>query len=330
MSLAALDIAFDATCRDRRWRFAPVAGPDVARCVVGRSREEAAGLLPRVYNLCGGAHAVAAAAALGLPEPCRDRLSERLRDHAVAVFAEWPALFGGAPDRAALRQLAGTAEDHLALRRHVLGDDVAASELDLARATPAEFGKWLDRAASPTARLMRRLQDTLHPDWGRVELDRPDMADVVAALEDGTPRVARETTAADGWRGAPLIRDLLAREGMSLFVRLLARLLDLLAGLAGNAGPAPDRRPPPGIGFAYAARGLLAHRARVEDGVVVDYRILAPSAWNLAPDGLLARMLAALPTNDETSRLARIAVAAVNPCVPVRLSFERGERRGDA
>lgn len=328
MSLAALDIAFDATGRDTRWRFARVSGPDVAHCVVGRSPEEAAVLLPRVYNLCGGAHAVAAAAALGLPEPSRDGLNERLRDHAVAVFADWPALFGGEPDRAALRRFAGGAQDRLALRRHILGDDVAGDEL--AQATPAELENWLGRGASPTARLMRRLRETVSPDWGRVELGRPDMADLVAALEDGAPHDARETTAADDCRSAPLIRALLPREGMSLFVRLLARLLDLLAGLAGQREPAPHTNPPPGIGLACAARGLLAHRARVEDGVVTDYRVLAPSAWNLAPDGLLARMLATLPANDATPLLARIAVAAVNPCVPVRLHVGRLEERAHA
>jgi len=141
---------------------------------------------------------------------------------------------------------------------------------------------------------------------------------------------ARETTAADGWRSAPRVRALVAREGTSLFVRLLARLLDLLAGLAGAPDPALDTCPPPGIGLARAARGLLAHRARVEGGIVTDYRVLAPSAWNLAPDGLLARMLATLPAGGETPLLARIAVAAVNPCVPVRLHFDRPEGHGHA
>ncbi len=328
MSLAALDIAFDANGRDTRWHFARVSGPDVARGMVGRTPQEAADLLPRIYNLCGGAHAVAAADALGLPRPARDGLNERLRDHAVAVFADWPALFGGAPDRMALRQLAGDAQDRLALCRQVLGDD--STGLDLAQGSPAELANWLARAPSPTARLMRRLRETARPGWGRVDLDRPDMADITAALAEGAPRVARETTVADDWRAAPLIRALAAREGMSLFVRLLARLLDLLAGLAGQREPAPHANPPPGIGLACAARGLLAHRARVAGGIITDYRVLAPSAWNLAPDGLLARMLATLPANDATPLLARIAIAAVNPCVPVRLHVGRREERAHA
>jgi hypothetical protein len=328
MSLAALDITLDATGRDTRWHFARVSGPDVARYVVGRTPQEAAELLPRIYNLCGGAHAAAATDALGLPRPARDGRDERLRDHAVAVFADWPALFGEPPDRAALQRLAGGAEDRLALCRHLLGDD--STGLDLAQASPAALENRLRAAVSPTARLMRRLRETVRPDWGRVELDRPDMTDIVAALEQGAPRAARETTVADGWRAAPLIRALLPREGMSLFVRLLARVLDLLAGLAGNPQPAPPANPPPGIGLACAARGLLVHRARVAGGIITDYRVLAPSAWNLAPDGLLARMLATLPVGSETPLLARIAVAAVNPCVPVRLHVGRLEERAHA
>lgn len=331
--IGALDIAFDASGSGPRWRFAPTTGPEVARVVIGRSPEEAARMLPRVFNLCAAAHAAAAAGALGLASTgagaeegqCEAARQERLRDHAVAVLNDWPALLGAQGDRAALRQLGGGARERLALRRHLLGGDI-----ELAEASPAALDGWLARGDSPTARLLRLLRARLEPGWGRVELDRPRMPDIVAALDAGQPGAPRETTAADGWRTAPLIAGLVAREGASLFVRLLARLLDFAAGLAGHVEQDAPCRAPAGIGFARAARGLLAHRARVEHGVVTDYRVLAPSAWNLAPDGLLARMLAALPVGSDTPMLARIAVACVNPCVPVRLRFETPEGRGHA
>jgi len=326
MSLAALDITFDTSGPTPQWRLAPVAGPDVARCVIGRSPAEAASLLPRVFNLCGAAHASAATAALGLPEDGEDAAArrqmaqqERLRDHAVAVLHDWPALLGLEADRVALRRL-GSGRDRRALRR-----DLLAGVTDLAQATPAGLEDWLDHGASPAARLMRRLRRRVEPGWGRVELARPELPDILAALEDGTSRAPRETTIADGWRAAPLIAALLAREGTSLFLRFTARLLDLLACLDDEPEPAENREAPPGIGLARAARGLLVHRARIERGVVADYRVLAPSAWNLAPDGLLARMLATLPAGRETPMLARIAVASVNPCVPVRLRVEARE-----
>ncbi|MFK8251904.1 hypothetical protein [Ancylobacter terrae] len=326
MSLGALDITLAARGPAPRWHFAPVAGPDVERHLVGRTAGEAAQMLPRIFNLCAAAHAGAAHAALGLPASAVDAArreaaarEECRRDHARAVLAEWPALVGGALDRDGLRLLA--APDRAALRHHLLGAD-----LDLAGATPATLEAWLVRGASPVARLLRRIRQQVRPEWGRVDLDQPDADDIVATLETGAPGAARETTALDRWRQAPLIGALRAGEGTSLFVRLLARLLELVAGLD-DGDPPPPLPPglPPGIGLARAARGLLAHRACLREGRVFDYRIVPPSAWNLAPGGLLARMLAALPLGAQTPMLARIALAGVNPCVPVRLRFEARE-----
>ncbi|WP_280938456.1 hypothetical protein [Xanthobacter sp. 91] len=115
--------------------------------------------------------------------------------------------------------------------------------------------------------------------------------------------------------GTPLLAALLASEGPSLFVRLLARLVDGLAHLA------PRPAPPLPAGIAPAARGLLGHRAEVEAGRVAAYRILSPSAWNLAPGGLLERAFAALSPGWRTRWLAPLLVCAINPCVPVTLSF---------
>lgn len=326
MTLAALDITLDVRGPAPRWHFAPVAGPDVGRGIVGRTAPEAVEMVPRIFNLCAAAHATAAHAALGLAARPGDAVrreaaarEECVREHARAVLAEWPALVGGAPDRDGLRLLG--APDRSALRRHLLGPD-----LDLAGASPAALDAWLGQGASPTARLLRLIRRQLRPEWGRVELKPPGADDIAAALAAGAPVNARETTALDGWRQAPLIEALRAGEGTSLFVRLLARLLDLLAGLDDDCRlPQPPRSLLPGLGLARAARGLLAHRARLSEGRVCDYRIIAPSAWNLAPDGLLARMLAALPLGAQTPMLARIALAGVNPCVPVRLRFDARE-----
>ena len=78
---------------------------------------------------------------------------------------------------------------------------------------------------------------------------------------------------------------------------------------------------PPGVGLAEAARGLLAHRARIAAGVVADYRVLSPTDWNLAPGGVLARALAELPASSETRRLARLVVSCINPCVPTTIDL---------
>lgn len=108
---------------------------------------------------------------------------------------------------------------------------------------------------------------------------------------------------------------MLAAEGPTLFARLIARLADCLLALAG--APEPELPAPAGVGLAYAARGLLAHGARLQAGRVAAYRVVSPSAWNLAPGGLLERALATLPAGAEGARLAPLLVSAVNPCVPV-------------
>lgn len=320
--IGGLDIALESADGVPRWALTPTGEGLGTGWAIGRRADEVAALMPRVFNLCAGAHAQAARAALGLPgdeAAARTARRERARDHAVALLCDWPSLLGQAPDRAALAGLANGSEESMRRLRDVL----LGSDIDLAGSSMKTMEHWLAAGRSPMARLLAEVRATFDPAWGRAELAMPDAADIAAALEAGEPGRLRETTAADPWRAAPLLRDLHAREGASLFLRMLARLLDLLACLDG--APEASVLAPPGIGLARAARGLLAHRARVVGGLVADYRVLSPSAWNLAPGGLLSRMLAALPMNGQTSMLARLVVSCVNPCVPVTLRMEPRE-----
>ncbi|UOK69955.1 hypothetical protein [Ancylobacter polymorphus] len=320
--IGGLDIALDTAEGAPRWRLTPTGGGLGTGWAIGRRAEEVAALMPRLFNLCAGAHAQAARAALGLPadeDAARAARRERARDHAVALLCDWPSLLGHAPDRAALAGLANGSED--SMRR--LRDALMGGDIDLAGGSIKAMEHWLAAGHSPTARLLAHFRATLDPAWGRAELAMPDAADIAAALDAGEPTSLRETTAADPWSAAPLLRDLHAREGASLFLRLLARLLDLVACLDG--APEAPLLAPPGLGLARAARGLLAHRARVVGGLVADYCVLSPSAWNLAPGGLLSRMLAALPMSGQTPMLARLVVSCVNPCVPVTLRMEQRE-----
>lgn len=320
--IGALDIALVTGLHGPAWRLAPTPGAGTG-WLVGRTAGEAARLLPHVFNLCAGAHEAAARAALGLPlmdNPARTR-RERVREHALAILADWPALFGRTPDRAALRHLGGQGGAE-GLRTALLG-----TEIDLANGTLRTLEHWLRAGPSPTARLLAHCRETIDPAWGRAELPAPGLADIAAALEQGAPPEPRETTVADGWRRVPLLRELMAAEGASLFARLLARLIDLLACLDPREAPGETLPAAPGIGLARAARGLLAHRASVAGGIVTDYRVLSPSAWNLAPGGLLQRALDALPIGPHAPMLARLVVACVNPCVPVTLRLDAPEGR---
>ena len=51
------------------WQFRPAPDLPVAALLIGKPVEEAAALLPRLFNLCSGAQAMALRQALGLPAP---------------------------------------------------------------------------------------------------------------------------------------------------------------------------------------------------------------------------------------------------------------------
>lgn len=293
------------------WRVTREEGPDPAAALIGRTPEEAARLAPLVFNLCGAAHAFAARSALGLPAAAdaAAMARETVRDHALALLHTVPVALGMAPDRTALALLARP--DGAAFHDALVGDDG-----DLSSFSPSELEAWLASAPTPTARAFARIREA-DPAEGRVHL--PELsADVLAATLARPPAAIgshRETGALGRVAGTPLVAALLKSEGPSLFVRLLARLVDGLAHLA------PRPAPPLPAGIAPAARGLLGHRAEVEAGRVKAYRILSPSAWNLASGGLLERAFAALSPGWRTRWLAPLLVCAINPCVPVTLSF---------
>ncbi len=69
-----------------------------------------------------------------------------------------------------------------------------------------------------------------------------------------------------------------------------------------------------GVAAVEAARGLLIHGVRVEHGVVMDYRIVAPTDWNFHCRGVAARCLEALDDGDR-DELAHLVVRAIDPCV---------------
>ncbi|MFG1379485.1 nickel-dependent hydrogenase large subunit [Xanthobacter autotrophicus] len=320
-TLRRLTIALDA--RGGRegaetWRLGREMGPDPAQALVGRTPEEAARLAPLVFNLCGAAHGFAAATALGLPAAADDAAMARetVRDHALAMLHTWPQALGEPPDRAALGLLARPNGGD-AFTTALVGEGAALSSF-----SPAELDAWLREAPTATVRLLARIRRDIDPAEGRAGLPELTVQDVAAALGPARASGAgalRETGALGRVARTPLVAALLAGEGPSLFVRLLARLVDCLTAL--KPAPLATGALPPGLGIASAARGLLGHGARVEAGRVAAYRILSPSAWNLAPGGLLERAFAALTPGPSARWLAPLLVSAINPCVPVTLSF---------
>ncbi len=127
----------------------------------------------------------------------------------------------------------------------------------------------------------------------------------------------------------PCVAALARQHGKSVATRIAARTFELAALIVrledestdATWVQALDLEGGAGLSAVQTARGLLLHRAEVVDGIVRDYRIVAPTEWNFHPAGPLARGLEGHVASDEAalSQDARLAVQALDPCVGVTL-----------
>jgi Ni,Fe-hydrogenase I large subunit len=252
------------------------------------------------------------------------------RQRIAALSAGTPAADAQA---AVAEALAGLAAEH------VYGRPPAAW---LALPDASAFDAWAREGRTLPAQLLAAL-DGVPRGLGRSDVPRmpePDRAallsTVVPALR-GEPAFGRapdwagtpvETGALARTRGQPLVAALLQRDGNAVRTRMAARLVEL-AQLVEGLGPlrreAPVRpwveslplSPGEGLGAVETARGLLLHRARVADGIVAAYQIVAPTEWNFHARGAAVRGLdgVEVPDEDALVQCARLVVQALDPCV---------------
>jgi hypothetical protein len=143
-----------------------------ARLLRGQPADLAAQVVPRLYSLCAGAHAVAAQrarqGALGIEADASQvalwtrRLEvETGRETLWRALIDWPKALGETPDPAALAalrraQIASGSNDDLALlqqivERHVLGTQAVGW---LAQEPTAALRAWMASAVTPSARFL--------------------------------------------------------------------------------------------------------------------------------------------------------------------------------
>ncbi|HMQ47159.1 MAG TPA: nickel-dependent hydrogenase large subunit [Saprospiraceae bacterium] len=94
----------------------------------------------------------------------------------------------------------------------------------------------------------------------------------------------------------PLFLDIMDKKGPSVFTRALARMheaprlytfiMEWLSqiNLDGEFYIKPTERDGRGWGATEAARGALAHWIELEDGVIKNYQVMAPTTWNVGPN----------------------------------------------
>ncbi len=155
-----------------------------------------------------------------------------------------------------------------------------------------------------------------------------------------------ETTSLTRQAEQPIIKSLLNEFNATLLTRWVARLvelaripqqlreqLDLLvstsqslnteAAISSNPANASRENLSPGLAQIEAARGRLIHRVQLDQGLISDYRILAPTEWNFHPQGLAAKNLHSLASStlarshkkDKLEQLAHLMINAIDPCV---------------
>jgi hypothetical protein len=213
----------------------------------------------------------------------------------------------------------------------------------LAIATLDELEAWWQGGTTPVAQALAHLMQA-GPELGRSDvalLASPGDGALVSILEsairaqddfDEAPHFqgeARETGALARTQSHPLVAAAAARWGYGVGARVVARLVELaqlvqvLAGKAqaGRRHGASRVGDSTGISWVETARGLLVHRARIEDGRIADYRVVAPTEWNFHPRGPFVRgALGLAPDTPELLRQqANWLVASLDPCVAWRV-----------
>ena len=141
-----------------------------------------------------------------------------------------------------------------------------------------------------------------------------------------------ETTALTRQFEHPLIQSLYQEFNTTLITRWVARLIELASIpqqlrsmlkdiTEKNSTKGYEKKVDQGLAQIEAARGRLIHRVEINQGLVSNYQILAPTEWNFHPRGLITQSLASLKSNDkkELSQLAHLMINAIDPCVGYEL-----------
>ena len=221
----------------------------IPRVLAGRTPDEAAAMVPRLFSICAGAQGSAAAAALDAAsthshDPRRAigrelaTLLEAVQEHGWRLLIDWPKAMGQvaatAPVAAARREIApllarldaslpagddspvdSPALADLARRLVPLADHVygMAPAAWLALADPAALDAWTARGATLPARLLRELYAEA-PELGAsdVALMPPATRAALLALIVPWLRADRAYARAPTWEGDPVETGALARQ----------------------------------------------------------------------------------------------------------------------
>jgi hypothetical protein len=332
--------------------------PQAAMLFKGKTPEQAVQLVPLLFSLCGGAQGVAAQAALRAAQgkmPDAEQLAswavmvrrEASLEHLWHLMLDWPQILG----------LGSFAEEYASCRRQCLQaqtDRAHAAALEtimasrllgmpsadwLIQGQPAR-AVWRDDSSALGAKLLRCLEGsgeegslaatclphTSARDWAELEQEIRTTAYCSAPTWRGA---ARETGALARQHEHAAVAPWLAA-GRNIEARLWARLVELARWACAEVEPARDwvdvahcsRNA--GLARVETARGVLIHRAVVENNTIGEYAIVAPTEWNFHSQGAFAGEAGRIAETEDAAALrkARWLALSLDPCVPYEVELE--------
>lgn len=328
-----------------RIRFAMPRDTRIGTWLLGTTAAEAVARVGLAYSICRHAQQAASRTALEAAGSTLDADTavqrhhavrrEWLREHAANLMLAWPARLQESEEPALVRALMqavdGQTERESAmaaiLQREVLGMPPATF---LALDT-RELQTWLDRAPTPTARRLRRWRHgPAYPVETPVLPALAEWSTATAAVLASHMRDEPGFCLQPHWHGRPVEAGVWARQrGHPLLLawrqlsasgpasRMLARLVELAQAAAGIF-PLPVLRgwtldAGTGLAAVETARGPLLHLARLHDGRVADYRVLAPTEWNFHPQGVLTQVASCVEPSRAEAAIAAWTLA-LDPC----------------
>jgi hypothetical protein len=282
----------------RAERSAPLP---VAGLILGKQAEEAASLLPRLFNLCRTAQSACARLAFGLPlgaDHAERVRQEVLREHLIKFCVTFPPHWGAE----AMPLPDGWQRGTDTVRRALFGP---AGTLPV---TTRAFVAFLE-AGQGIAGSLLRIRDGFAPGEAcGAPLPRVTASNAMSVE-------ALENSVAGRQACHPVLRSIEDTFGRGPLWRATARAYDAQDCMNGDL---PDLLSPrPGVAIVPAARGTYAIDARVEDGIVTGFRRITPTDHLLVQGGILDQALASLPR--QKTHMAALVLDILDPCTPVRL-----------
>lgn len=324
---------------------------DIASFLKGKSPEEAISILPVIFNICGKAHAHAAKMACGQnhSNSFLTVLCENAREHLLRIFTGWDVdkktdlnqihfseIMGLVArmetaietDRPDIKQIARQIKEFLHTNIfHCSPQDF------LELKTNEQLENWAEQTTSIAGQFIHNMYRENWQSIGSIEPDfLPDIP-CEQLSEKMHQADAASFIAQPQWMGRcyetgslarnnphPLIAALAQKYGYGLLTRQIARLIELAlipTDIEHHAETPNADNIIQGFGQVETARGRLTHSVIINDDIITDYKILAPTEWNFHPRGALFESLQTLPISNEadTKNMAKMIIESIDPCV---------------